>query len=201
MAIYCETEEEKMTLLEELEKQGYVWPIGKKPTDRTVYSQNVIHINDANNFYPHKYISWSWIPEYAITKFSDLVIPEDEKTYEDGLQDAWNVLKKAYEMDAEEYEKCFSLEGGSGLMDLPPQEAFAKIKAYEQSKEISVDDVVFIADEPEDLGCVISVEDDGTAYVLWNDGSGGHIVRKYLRKTGRNMRAVQKLLDELKKGL
>lgn len=70
MVIHCKTQEEKKNLLEELEKQGYTWPGGKKPTDTSNLAFSSIHVNTNGC----NYILWSG--ESGNVEFSDLIIPE-----------------------------------------------------------------------------------------------------------------------------
>lgn len=70
MVIQCNTSEERKILLEELEKQGYVWPGGKKPTASSNLAFCSIHVNTDGN----DYILWSG--GKGNIEFSDLIIPE-----------------------------------------------------------------------------------------------------------------------------
>ena len=65
------------------------------------------------------------------------------KTYEMGLNDAWKLADKVYEMRNQQRYDVFGTESLAKVMDLSPQEALAKIEAYEKGKsEIKVGDVV-----------------------------------------------------------
>ena len=63
------------------------------------------------------------------------------KTYEQGLQDAWELARKIDNMLLDEYDKCFGL-GLQYITNFTYQEALAKIEAYEMSQQIQVGDVV-----------------------------------------------------------
>lgn len=79
----------------------------------------------------------------------ELPIPYDEAEYNRGLQDAWELAKGLYlgenqKYSDNQYEKIF---GGLGLCyvinNYTPQEALAKLEAYEKERaEIKVGDVV-----------------------------------------------------------
>ena len=88
MVIHCKTQEEKKTLLKELEKQGYTWPGGKKPTDSSNLAFSSIHVN-VNDC---DYITWSG--RSGNTEFSDLIIPELS-------------AEEVFEIMAEMHEECY----------------------------------------------------------------------------------------------
>ena len=69
-----------------------------------------------------------------------LELVETEKTYEQGLNDAWELIKKTEEMSDDDYYTCFGESVYDGITALTPQEALAKLKAYEE--RIEVGDVV-----------------------------------------------------------
>lgn len=76
------------------------------------------------------------------TKCWDREIPT-EKTYEEGLQDAWELAKKIDLFDTEERTKIFGYITSEYIKEhYTVQEALAKLKAYEEEKEIKVGDVV-----------------------------------------------------------
>lgn len=144
-----------------------------------------------------------WIFEY------DLV--DEVKDYDKGLEDAWELAKKiCYGMTHitfGELKEIFGLPNNIGgnaeiLCKLTPQEAFAKIKAYEEAKDgIKVGDVVYADDSAEEYGVVTMIH-QGLVYVLWFDGSSGAECRlEELHKVGRSVNdKVRQLLDELKEG-
>lgn len=65
-----------------------------------------------------------------------------DKTYADGLADAWKLADKVYEMRNQQRYDVFGTESLAKVMDLSPQEAIAKIEVYEREKEIKVGDEV-----------------------------------------------------------
>lgn len=69
------------------------------------------------------------------------------KTYEQGLADAWALAKKIYDMKEDAIEKVFGITGMIGgfwnvVREMTPEEALAKIEAYEKEKEIKPTDIV-----------------------------------------------------------
>lgn len=64
-----------------------------------------------------------------------------ERYYEKGLEDAWELARKIFTFNNNKMEEIFGVAGKrSAFDDLSPQEALAKLEAYE--KEIKVGDVV-----------------------------------------------------------
>jgi hypothetical protein len=68
----------------------------------------------------------------------------EEKTYEKGLADAWELAKKIqYSLTSAQIEEIFGMEDDAQVMNTyTPQEALAKIEAYEREKEIKPTDIV-----------------------------------------------------------
>ena len=73
----------------------------------------------------------------------------DNEFYQKGLEDAWEAAKKLFSSMADsDIEKAFPIEWNNGgfkaLMNLQPQEAIAKLKAYEDKHfdRIEVGDIV-----------------------------------------------------------
>lgn len=72
-----------------------------------------------------------------------------EREYNRGLNDAWELLKKVNNMYLDAMNKCFDLEeldkfGAERMLykHFTPQEALAKLGAYEKEQEIKVGDEV-----------------------------------------------------------
>ena len=70
-----------------------------------------------------------------------------DKTYTDGLNDAWELARKLYEMKSKEFDEVFkNVHYVDVFYCYTPQEALAKLETYEKLKEINVGDVVELAD-------------------------------------------------------
>lgn len=118
-----------------------------------------------------------------------------DKAYQRGLNDAWECAKKLFStMSDTEIEKVFPVEwksGFSGLMQMKPQYAMAKIKAYEekQNDKIEVGDTVDLKDAVSDKGggIVTKIFDNDCCYIVWYDGSGGAWAKDTLVKTGKHI--------------
>jgi hypothetical protein len=68
-----------------------------------------------------------------------------EEAYQKGLSDAWETARKLYNMPHEERMKCL---GAIRLFsDKTPQEAIAKIAAYEEKKKQEEDAEINVGDE------------------------------------------------------
>jgi len=135
--------------------------------------------------------SINWVSE-------EKIIPMD-KTYVDGLNDAWELAKKIYDspydggFENEEIEEMFDCTFSKVTHKFTAEEAIAKIEAYEKEKEIKVGDVV------KGLSCdgiVTRLSDDDTFYVMWKDGSSGRHDINDLKKTGKHI-DIESLLRQI----
>lgn len=124
------------------------------------------------------------------------------KTYEEGLNDAWELAKKITlnaedDFSCDQVEEIFGRDSFCVLGELTPQEALAKIEAYEESKAIKVGDVVYADDEPGSFGVVTWKYNNGI-YVMWDDGSCGDETNiEELHKTGRHI-DIEHLLEQIR---
>lgn len=111
--------------------------------------------------------------------FTEEELELSTKTYEMGLNDAWELAKKILDMKIDVAVEVFDCTRLFDVMDkFNPQEALAKIEAYEKEKsEIKVGDEVRTT-------C-------GDTY--WIIGITDSYVFGYLSDTKRNMFPVQKL--------
>ena len=63
--------------------------------------------------------------------------------YNKGLEDAWELAKKLYEMKSKEFDEAFgNVHYADVFYYYTPQETLAKLEAYEKEKELKVGDVV-----------------------------------------------------------
>ena len=132
-------------------------------------------------------------------------------SYEKGLNDAWECLKKIV------FEKCddgltfteiIKIFDGKCLTSeilngYSPSEAIAKIKEYEKKQE-QADDEIEVGDEVIEgkvfnsgKGIVTFVSPIVT-YVVWYDGSTGRRKLEDLKKTGRHFDKISEILEQLK---
>lgn len=130
--------------------------------------------------------------------------------YKDGVKDgqneAWEAARKLFSSMADsDIEKAFPVEWNNGgfhaLINLQPQEAIEKLKAYEEKQK--ADDKIEVGDEVRpsysDIAGVVTLIDSDTIYVLWRDGSSTSMIKlKEVRKTGRHF-DIQKILEEMRK--
>ena len=132
---------------------------------------------------------WIWCRE------EDL-IDGQSKTYEDGLNDAWELARKVNAMSEDEFDKCFNFDWQC-TTDFTYQEILAMVEAYEESKAIKVGDVVYADDEPDSFGVVTWKHNNGV-YVMWDDGSCGDETNiEELHKTGRTV-DISHLLEQIR---
>ena len=120
-----------------------------------------------------------------------------DKTYTDGLNDAWELIRKLFKMSGSEVKEVFGhVILGVLVNDLTPQEALAKLEAYEKEKnEIKVGDVV------EDIHTgklyVVTMLSGNICYVLFSDGSAGTVSRNELKKTNKHI-DITSVLEQIR---
>lgn len=115
--------------------------------------------------------------------------------YNKGLDDAWEWLRKLLKMDVSDiYEVYGKHEYIGDIVDtFSPQEALAKLKAYEDSK-IEVGDIVLIYGEE----AVVTRVVDEHANILFGDGVTNNMPVKELvgDKTGKHIE-IKSILEQI----
>ena len=128
-----------------------------------------------------------------------------EDAYQQGLDDAWEAAKKLFSSMADsDIDKAFPIEWNNGgfnaLMNLQPQEAIEKLKAYEEKQK--ADDEIKVGDE-------VEVLNSGSKYLIaWiagtsicgfaHDGVACHLQPSDVRKTGRHF-DIESILEDMRK--
>lgn len=123
------------------------------------------------------------------------VYPILTKTYEDGLNEAWELAKKIIcnieygGLHTSELEQIFGYtEFDDVLKNYTPQEASAKIAEWERKQEIRVGDILQDKDTGKEV--VVSHTESREAkniFVIFPDGSCGECEAKDFTKTGRTI--------------
>lgn len=114
-------------------------------------------------------------------------LPKPDKTYEQGLQDAWGLVRRLVaNTNPSKLIDMGKFFGASDIVDIldkyTPQEVLAKLKAYEKSTEIKVGDVV--SNGKHALLCV--KKDDDYFYFLDKDGAHIFLTKQNLEKAELN---------------
>ena len=122
-----------------------------------------------------------------------------ERYYEKGLEDAWKLANNiADTLTTSERAEIFGyVINGITVMDIlrdfSPQEALAKLEAYEKEHEIKVGDIVYNDDTMEE-GVVTHIDND-EVFMLYDDGSCGNTYGN-LTKTGKHI-DIQSVLKQI----
>ena len=147
--------------------------------------------------------------DVTVGNHSRFNISEDDiasKTYEDGLNDAWELARKICGMTRQAWYEIFKIEDAylaDILDDNTPQEALAKIEAYEESKAIKVGDVVRSTSNPDNEYLVITNEDDESVYEYGVINLTSMIIDRitgslsHFEKTGRHI-DIQHILEQIR---
>ena len=116
-----------------------------------------------------------------------------DKTYEQGLADAWELAKKIYDMKCDLIEEIFGVEGGfyDVIRNFTFEDCRDKIEAYEKEKEIKVGDVVECDGHK---GVVVKAFQSGGVNIVHEDGviSVSCPARK-CKKTGKHLEVADLL--------
>jgi hypothetical protein len=126
-----------------------------------------------------------------------------EGAYQRGLDDAWEAAEKLFSsMTDSDIEKAFPTEWNNGgfkaLMNLQPQEAIAKLKAYEEQKaddDIKVgDEVIYIEHR-----FIVFATETKEHYASLFDVNGRHASasQRECKKTGRHF-DIDRILEEMR---
>lgn len=168
-----------------------------KVGDKVYLECEVSEKDMSDNTYRLEYKDYS--DGYSITDFvKDDVLHTPDEAYNKGLDDAWELAKKIVLPDhlggytVDELKDIFGKNTFASLMNtFSPQEALAKVKAYEEYNEIKVGDVV------RSKGCnvegIITKISEIKIYRLFKDGSCDSIstkVKEDLEKTGRHFDSI-----------
>lgn len=155
----------------------------------------------SDNTYELKYKNWRG--NESLTNFVTVdVLHAPDELYNKGLNDAWELAKKIVLPDhlggytVDELKDIFGKNTFASLMNtFTPQEALAKVKAYEEHNEIKVGDVV------RSKGCnvegIITKISEIKIYRLFKDGSCDSIstkVKEDLEKTGRHFDSINEFM-------
>ena len=138
--------------------------------------------------------------DYINEHFGDL----QDTAYQRGLDDAWEAARKLFSSMADsDIEKAFPIEWNNGgfnaLMNLQPQEAIEKLKAYEEKQK--ADDEIKVGDEVRhDRGwsaVVTSIDNVGFSVMDYNGEVASYSDISKFTKTGRHF-DIPKILEEMR---
>lgn len=130
-----------------------------------------------------------------------------EESYNKGLYDAWGFANKVNNMTDNKLGEIYNIDSFDAwgeVFKMPPQEALAKLKAYEEGQsKIEVGDVFIDTDIG--VHCVLSKiveEGEGRTYIVtYADGSGGSRSKKTFledyKKTGKHI-DITSILEQIR---
>ncbi len=127
-----------------------------------------------------------------------------EKTYEDGLNEAWEVVKRIgllYEDGGFKTNELMEIFGRATICTILKEntlkEAVEKIRAWENSKEIHVGDIVTDSYGNKDVVTGVGGQKEtDTICILRTDGYAGTVYKQELTKTGRTIN-IESLLKQI----
>lgn len=128
------------------------------------------------------------------------------KTYEDGLNDAWECAKNLLKGEYDQYKR-FEIFGNTDVDNiftlLTGAEALVKLKKYEEEQKNSAE--IKIGDEVTDddgwNGVVTWIDPDGEyLIILQKDGTALRWKKDIFKKTGRHFPEIEKVLKQIQEG-
>lgn len=138
---------------------------------------------------------------------------ESEKSYEQGLNDAWECANKIINMSCGELSEIFPDFKGFPFEECSASEAIAKIKEYKESKKLHVGDEIKFEFGGVGLynaiGVIIRIDDDDYLHILSgnNDpdyatiGINPHRDTVHVEKTGRHFPQIEEVLNAMKESI
>lgn len=142
--------------------------------------------------------------DYGLDKLQKYEEPDTAAIYEAGGAAVWELMKKIFNMDSDDIERAFISDTtsdmvawnlGTVLEKYTPEEAYEKLKMYEDEKKIiNYGDEVHFTDKIRDkTGIVLKkskkhYKGDANLCILWKNGSTSYMSDENsdLVKTGRN---------------
>jgi hypothetical protein len=146
---------------------------------------------------------------------------ESEKSYEQGLNDAWECARKiAVEMSIEDMQSCGLISNSDKeytyscdvIRDYSVSEAMTKIKEYEEKKKFHVGDVIKFEFGGVGLynaiGVIVRIDDD-YLYVLSGNNDPDYTTIRinpyrdtvHVEKTGRYFPQIEEVLNAMKESI
>ena len=123
-----------------------------------------------------------------------------EREYNRGLNDAWELARKIADISTTKERAdifgycCDGITVSDILRDFTPQQAIAKLEAYEKSKQIQVGDVVYANGVQ---GVVIDIISDDDCYIYDENGCIEVVKFEKINKTGRTV-DIEHLLEQIR---
>ena len=133
-------------------------------------------------------------------KYMPKVEPDDtteayNKGLEDGRNDAWELARKIFTTDCATLQKVFGYsDEGQIIMTIEPQEALAKLEAYE--KKIEVGDVVRLKGSDKEY-VVTTIDEDRCSEIYCGVSKDGRWFSQCnVEKTGKHI-DIQSVLEQI----
>lgn len=167
-----------------------------KVGDKVILEGQVDDINDKYSLNVGVKFKNNTIIYFEDKYLSKNVLSKNNKTYEDGLADAWELVRNLYDFTCDELEDIYKVQGGfyGVISKYAIQEAIAKLEAYEESKSIKVGDVVYANGVQ---GVVIDIISDDDCYIYDENGCIEVVKFEKINKTGRTV-DIEHLLEQIR---
>lgn len=136
--------------------------------------------------------------------FSEKLLFDASKTYEDGLNDAWGLARKLLLVQDDggyaisEIRNIFGTSNECKILrELSVQEAFEKLEAYEKGKQIKIGDVVKHIHAEKQYEFAVTALNGMGVQGIGSDGNIFMVSQKEVEKTGRHI-DISSLLEQIR---
>lgn len=138
---------------------------------------------------------------------------ESEKSYEQGLNDAWECANKIMNMSGGELSEIFPDFKGFPFEECSASEAIAKIKKYEESKKLHIGDEIKFEFGGVGLynaiGVIVRIDDDDYLHILSGNNDPDYATIRinphrdtvHVEKTGRHFPQIEEVLNAMKESI
>ena len=170
--------------------------------DRVYLEGEISKYDESDNTYCIDYYDYYKRSQTSCWVKDDVLHPADD-AYNKGLEDAWELAKKIVLFggdggySSQELKRIFDFGSYEAVLKaFTPQEALAKVKAYEEKHdEIKVGDVVTIKDGVSDFESIVTKVSGRVVYRLFSDGScDGYADKEDLEKTGKHFDSIDEFM-------
>lgn len=156
----------------------------------------ITHSSESGLYAPYCTTAGGFVSETYLDKLPMLVNGVEQYSYNKGLEEGWELLKKMYNMDADDFADVFdTLCYEEVLNEYTPQEAKDNIAHWEESNELKAGDIV--VSKHTGMTALATRVTENIIYVIYPDGSCGDARKESFEKASGHL-PIKELLDEIR---
>lgn len=176
--------------------------------DKVYLEGKIGKYDESDNTYCVDYFDY-YKETHSTVWVKNAVLHTRDDTYNEGLNDAWELAKKIVLSDGDGGYSCEELENIFGYRSpasvfkvFAPQEVFAKVKAYEEERnEIKVGDVVKLKSVYAQGEGIVTKITETNICLLYKNGncnnnkcSSNSSIDRYFEKTGKHFDSIDEFM-------